>query len=154
VKQKEEYEPKRLFYKRDDINNIRHCSQSSFACKFCDYYLTGAWSAKSWSWLVIATSPLPPPTANGAGYRTSRWRPTAYRIRTGTPSLQHLYLLHPHRHPTCWSASQRSLTVSSTLGHGVWTPAPLMFTECKCTASQIETPICPLRKTTNHLNWQ
>jgi len=28
----------------------------------------------------------------------------------------------------------------------------LMFTECKCTASQIETPICLRRTTTNHSN--
>jgi len=41
------------------------------------------------------------------------------------PLLLNIYTSYPHRCPTCWASSQRSRTVSSSLGHGVWTPAPL-----------------------------
>jgi len=47
--------------------------------------------------------------------------------------------------PRCWASSQWSHTVSSTPCHGAWTSAPLSAhpsIECKCTASEIETPIC------------
>jgi len=64
---------------------------------------------------------------------------------------------HPRGHPTCWASSQWSHTVSSTPCHGVWTPAPFsdhLYIECKCTAPQVETPICTRRTTADQLIWQ
>jgi len=61
------------------------------------------------------------------------------------------------RHPTSWASSRRSYTVSSTPCHGAWTSAPLsahLSIECKCMASQIETPICTRRTTTHRFIWQ
>ena len=62
---------------------------------------------------------------------------------------------NPLRHPTCWASSQWNHTVSSTPCHGAWTSAPLsthLHIECKCTAPQIETPICTRRTTTHHIH--
>ena len=64
---------------------------------------------------------------------------------------------NPQRHPTCWSLSQRSHTISRTLCHGVWTPAPLNAHPsiwCSSTAPYIETPICNRRTTTHQFFWQ
>ena len=58
---------------------------------------------------------------------------------------------------TCWTSSQWSHTVSSTPCHGAWTPAPLNAhpsIECKCTAPQIETPICTSCTTTHQFIWK
>ena len=38
----------------------------------CNSYLIDTWSTRSWKWLAIATLPLPPEMANGAGYCASR----------------------------------------------------------------------------------
>jgi len=76
------------------------------------------------------------------------WMPASYT--NGQPS-------RPRRHPTCSASSQRIHTVSTTQCHGAWTPDPLsthLSTECECTASQIETPICTHRTTTPHFLWQ
>ena len=67
---------------------------------------------------------------------TFYWMPASYTNR------QHS---NPCRHPTCWASSQWSHPIFRTPCHGVWTLA--LFSahpsfECKCTAPQIETPIC------------
>ena len=52
---------------------------------------------------------------------------------------------------------QRSHTVSSTPCHGAWTSAPLsvhLSMECKCTAAQIETPICTRCIRSHEFIWQ
>jgi len=52
---------------------------------------------------------------------------------------------------------KRSHTVSSTPCHGTWTPAPLNAhpsIEGRCTAPQIETPICVRRTTTHQFIWK
>ena len=66
-------------------------------------------------------------------------------------------LSHSRRQPSCWASSQRSHTISSSLCRGAWTSAPLnahLSVECKCTAHQIETPICTRRTTTHQFFWQ
>jgi len=71
------------------------------------------------------------------------WMPASYT--RGQPS-------HPCRHPTCWASSQWSHTVSSTPCYGAGTPVPLsahLSIECRCTASEIETPNCTHRTETN-----
>jgi len=60
---------------------------------------------------------------------------------------------YPRRHPTYWTSSQWSHTVSNTLSYGALTYAPLsahLSIEWKCTASQIETPISYTRCSTTH----
>ena len=62
------------------------------------------------------------------------WIPASYA--SGQPP-------HPRNHPICWASSQWSRTASSTPYHETWTPAPLsahLTSECRCPASQIETP--------------
>jgi len=76
------------------------------------------------------------------------WTPASYT--SGQPS-------NPHRHPTCWALSQWSHTISRKPCHGAWTSAPLSTypsIECRCTASQIETPICTRRTATHQFFWQ
>jgi len=76
------------------------------------------------------------------------WMPASYT--SGQPSNR-------RRRPTCWASSQCSHTASSTQCHGAWTPAPLSAhpsIECRCTAPQIETPICTRRTTTHQFIWQ
>ena len=66
-------------------------------------------------------------------------------------------IFQPRRYQTCWASSPRSHTVSSTLCHGVLTPAPLsayLSIESKCTAPQIKIPICTHRTTTHQFIWQ
>jgi len=63
---------------------------------------------------------------------------------------------HLCRHPTCWTSSQWSHTVSSTPSHGFLTSSPLsalLSIEWACTTSQIETPILypPLNNSWVHL---
>ena len=67
----------------------------------------------------------------------SDWMPESYT--SGQPS----YL---RRHPTCWTSSQWSHTVSSTLCHEARTPAPLSAhpsIECKCMAPKSRTCLYP-----------
>ena len=64
---------------------------------------------------------------------------------------------NPRRHPTCWASSQWSHTVSGMPCHGAWTPAPLNShpsIDIRCTAPQIETPICTRRTITHQSIWQ
>ena len=58
---------------------------------------------------------------------------------------------------SCWASSKRSHIVSSTPCHGAWTSVPLsvhLSTECKCTTSQIEKPICTRRTANHQFIWQ
>ena len=76
------------------------------------------------------------------------WMSASYT--SGQPS-------NPRRHPTCWASSQWSHTVSTTPCHGAWTSAPLSVhpsIECKCTAPEIDTPICTRGTTTHQFIWQ
>ena len=55
-------------------------------------------------------------------------------------------------HPTCWASSQWIHTISRTLCHGAWTPAPLSAhppIKCRCTTRQIDTTNCTCRTTTH-----
>jgi len=54
------------------------------------------------------------------------WMPASYT--RGQPS-------HPRRNPSCWACAHPSI-------------------ECKCTAPQIETPICTRRTTTHQFFWE
>jgi len=63
---------------------------------------------------------------------------------------------NPRRHPICSVPSQWSHTVSSTPCFGAWTSVPLsahLSIECKCTAPQIETPICTCRTTSHQTDY-
>jgi len=76
------------------------------------------------------------------------WMPASYI--SGQPS-------NPCRRLNCWASSQWSHIVSSTPYHGTWTSAPLSAypsIECRCTAPQIETPICTRRTTSHQFIWQ
>ena len=73
------------------------------------------------------------------------WMPAPYTSRQSSYAREHWI---------CWVSSQRSHTVSSTTCHGAWKFAPLsahLSIEWKCTASQIETPICSRRTTIHQL---
>jgi len=66
-------------------------------------------------------------------------------------------LSNPRRHPICCASSQWSHTISRTPYHGAWAPASLSAhpsIECRCTAHQIETPICAHRTATHQFFWQ
>jgi len=76
------------------------------------------------------------------------WMPAPYS--KGQPS-------YSRRHPTRWASSQRSYTFSNMPCHRAWTPASLsahLPTGCECTASQIDTPVCARRATTDQFIWQ
>jgi len=77
---------------------------------YCNCCLIDTWSAWSWRWLAIATSPLPPEKISGAGYDASRT--ASHRDLPGTPSLQHLHLwLAKHRLQKvciCWRSSNHT----------------------------------------------
>ena len=100
------------------------------------------------SCLVLQCSYLPYRPRHQQHLANCDWMPAPYTSRQ--PS-------YPRRHPTCWASSPRSHTVSSTLCHGVLTPAPLsayLSIESKCTAPQIKIPICTHRTTTHQFIWQ
>jgi len=76
------------------------------------------------------------------------WMPVSYT--SGEPS-------YSCRHPTSWALSQRMHIVSNMPFHGAWAPAPLrthLSIECRCTVSQIETPICTHLTITHQFIWQ
>jgi len=93
---------------------------------YCDCYLTGTCSAWSWSWLVIAASPFPAVTTNGAGHDASRttsysdpsWHPflstctpvltcqPPYPESMHTPTIQQSCMLM-ETGDSMWSAQQR-----------------------------------------------
>ena len=81
----------------------------------------------------------------------------ALRIVTDACVLQQQKTFPSSQASNLVASSQWSHTVSSTLCHGAWTPASLsahLYTECKCTVSQIETPICTRCRTTHQFIWQ
>jgi len=56
---------------------------------YSDCFLTGTWSAWSWSWLAIAGSPLPQIKTNGAGYdalRMASHRDPSWHPFSSTPT--------------------------------------------------------------------
>ena len=144
---------KRGLWTKQTCYNIRQLKRFVPA-SYCDFYLTGACSAWPWSWLAIAASPFPPLMANGISYLASRlasyrdldWHPFSW---TSTPHI--LTGVRP--------AELRPKGVALSLArwvmeYGHLLHSALMFTQCKCTTSQIEKPICPCRKTTNNFIWQ
>jgi len=89
-KKQDDHEPNRLIWDQS-LQLKQHIPAS-----YCDCYLTGAQSAWSWNWLVIAAPRLPLTTANGAVYDASRT--ISHRNPSWYLSLQHLHL---------WAANHR-----------------------------------------------
>ena len=99
----------------------------------CDCCLIDTWSARSWRWLAIAVSPLPPETTNGAGcnalrtasHRDLSWRPfssTSTSLTCQTLSRDICTCWRPSNHACWWRLAGSGRGADQGHGKHRWIP--------------------------------